>query len=279
MIELSPHLMQNLGKTDPFGAVMRLKGSVFREHKHRRTLRVELDGRGYFVKIHGHTGPLELLKNAFHVRWPVLTAQNERDAIRRLDDLGVPTMRVAGYGCRGTSPAYLESFIITDALDDMVSLEELCIDWGGLTGRARVRLQRTILREVASISRSIHRNGLNHRDFYLCHFLVPAREWSAWRENGGVGIHLIDLHRAQLRSRVPKRWIVKDLAGLLFSSLDAGFTARDYARFLSVYFERPWRRLARRRRFLRRVVRRAIKLYRSERGRPPRLPAGLASYA
>ena len=281
MIELCPHLAECLGNgEDPFDAVLRLEGEVFREHKHRRTLRVELDGRAYFVKIHGNTSSMEILKHAALVRWPVLTAQNERDAIRRLDALGVPTTRIAGYGCRGTSPSRLESFIITDALDETTSLDELVRDWGGLRGHDRVRLRRTLLRKVAAIARNLHKNGLNHRDFYLCHFLVPDRDWSTWREGDPLDVHVIDLHRAQVRSIVPERWVVKDLGGLLFSSLDAGLTGRDYLRFLSVYFGRPWREVvARRSRFFRRIVKRAVKVYRSEHGTDPQLPASLASYA
>ena len=37
---------------DPFVAVEALEGEVFRELEARRTLRTEVAGRGYFVKIH-----------------------------------------------------------------------------------------------------------------------------------------------------------------------------------------------------------------------------------
>ena len=87
-------------------------------------------------------------------------------------------------------------------------------------------------------------------------------------------------HRAQLRRSVPERWVVKDLAGLLFSAFDADVTTREILRFLEVYYACPVREsLVAQRGFLRRVVRRAIRLYRSEHGTPPRLPAGPASFA
>jgi len=280
MIELSPHLASSFGEQDPFDAVMGLQGEVFREHKHRRTVRVVLDGRAYFVKIHGHTSLLEILKNAFRARWPVLTAKNERDAIRRLTSLGIPTMRIAGYGCRGRPPGRLNSFIITDALDGTTSLEEISAAWCGLAGRARFRFQRVVIAEVGRIARTLHRNGLNHRDFYLCHFLLADRDWSQWSPAQPLKIHIIDLHRAQCRRRVPQRWVVKDLAGLLFSSLDAGLTSRDYLRFLEEYDGRPWREIVSRQRGLcRQTVRRAVRLYRAQHGRPPRLPRALASFA
>jgi heptose I phosphotransferase len=258
---------------------MRLEGKVYREHKHRRTLRVELDGRAFFVKVHGHTGPIEIIKHAARGRWPVLTAANERAAIKHLETLGVPTMKIAGYGCRGRTPARLESFIITEALDGMTSLEEVSNGWCGLRGRALLRLQRAAIAEVAGIARTLHENGLNHRDFYLCHFLVPNRDWSAWQPDEPLGMHVIDLHRAQLRRRVPTRLLIKDLAGLLFSALDAGLTDRDYLRFLAAYRPGRLRDTLRRRWMLRWIVIRAVRLYRAERGRSPRLPACLASFA
>ena len=39
-------------------------------------------------------------------------------------------------------------------------------------------------------------------------------------------LYLIDLHRMQLRRKTPSRWIVKDIAGLYYSSMDIGLTKR-----------------------------------------------------
>ena len=49
-------------------------------------------------------------------------------------------------------------------------------------------------------------------------------------------ISVIDLHRAQLRNKVPIRWRDKDLIGLYFSSLNIGLTSRDLFRFMKTYF-------------------------------------------
>ena len=56
-------------------------------------------------------------------------------------------------------------------------------------------------------------------------------------------LSLIDLHRAQIRNRLPRRWRDKDLAALYFSALDIGLTRRDFYRFLRLYFDRPLRRI------------------------------------
>ena len=48
-------------------------------------------------------------------------------------------------------------------------------------------------------------------------------------------LYLIDLHRAQIRQHTPKRWIIKDLAGLYFSSLHFDLTRNDKLRFMKYY--------------------------------------------
>ncbi|MDH3999443.1 MAG: hypothetical protein OET90_11480, partial [Desulfuromonadales bacterium] len=37
------------------------------------------------------------------------------------------------------------------------------------------------------------------------------------------------------RQKTPRRWILKDLAGLYFSSMDIGLTTRDLLRFVKNY--------------------------------------------
>src|SRR5690606_4283685 len=79
----------------------------------------------------------------------------------------------------------------------------------------------------------LHDGGVCHRDFYLCHFLQDAED--------PLKLYLIDLHRALIRRRLGRRWIVKDLGGLYFSALDIGLTTRDLLRFLRVYSGKPLR--------------------------------------
>ena len=57
---------------DPFVEVERLDGQVYRELEGRRTLRTEVGGRGYFVKIHRGIGWGEIAKNLLTAKAPVL---------------------------------------------------------------------------------------------------------------------------------------------------------------------------------------------------------------
>ena len=220
--------------TDPFRRVAELAGEEYRKVKTRRTFRVEIEGRGFFVKHHLGVGWGEIFKNLLMFKAPVVGALNEFNALKRLHKLGIPTMTPAACGCRGENPAKLESFIITEELVDMIDLEGLTSVWKRVP--PPLDLRRSLLRAVADSVRRMHEGGVNHRDCYLCHFLTPRRG-----EDFGKVVYVIDLHRAQLRRRVPRRYLVKDLAGLCFSSFDAGLSRREALRFIKLYAGRPLR--------------------------------------
>jgi len=100
---------------------------------------------------------------------------------------------------------------------------------------------------VARTAKTMHENGINHRDFYICHFLLDTKsllEKNAQQkiqEDKTFHCYLIDLHRCQIRQKVPHRWRVKDLGGLFYSALDIGLTRRDCYRFLKNYTDTPLR--------------------------------------
>lgn len=239
-LRLAPPFDRLWAGQDAFAAVDRLEGEVFRELDGRRTFRTEVEGRGYFVKIHRGVGWGEIVKNLVSLRLPVLGAGNEWRAIRRLEELGVDTMRAVAYGRRGANPAREHSFIVTEELAPTISLEDFCRDWS--TQPPAPALKRALIRRVAAMVGAMHRGGVNHRDCYLCHFLLhldPAPTAVALK------LSVIDLHRAQIRGQTPRRWRDKDLAGLYFSALEIGLTQRDRLRFLRDYFGRPLREVLR----------------------------------
>ncbi len=262
MIDLRPDIRRYFpgSESSVFNRVMSLDGQVFRSVARRRTLRFTLEGKGYFVKLHQGVGWREIFKNILQLRLPVLGARNEWRAIRRLEELGVATMAIAGFGVRGLPPAWLQSFLITDELANTASLEDFCRDWA--VNPPPVKLKRALIEKVANIANSLHNNGVNHRDYYICHFLLNLDAIVAPYDQERLILSLIDLHRVQLRSRTPRRWIVKDLAALHFSSMDIGLTCRDRLRFMRSYRKRPLREIvADERRFWNAVETKAQWLY------------------
>lgn len=217
---------------DPFMEAFRITGEDFRKVKARRTSRFTSGGKGYFIKLHSGIGYREYLKDLLQGKKPVTGAGQEFAALRLLHTIGVPTMQECAFGAKGANPAYERSFLITEELEDMCSLEEL---WQGKGGMELTDPLKYVLAEkLGESAGKMHRAGLNHRDCYICHFLLDRKKY---REKGEVHLHVIDLHRAQIRKKVPKHYLVKDLAGLLFSALDVkGMKKTLLFRFLKGYF-------------------------------------------
>ncbi|MCL2899302.1 lipopolysaccharide core heptose(I) kinase RfaP [Brenneria tiliae] len=234
MIELKPPFASLWKNRDPFKEVDKLDGDIFRALESRRTLRFTLGDQSYFIKIHRGTTLKEALKNLVSLRLPVLGADREWHAIHRLSEAGVDTMRGVGFGQRGLNPLHRHSFIITEDLNPSISLEDYCAEWP--RRRPLLREKRAIIRRVAEMVRKMHAAGVNHRDCYICHFLLHL---PYTRGSDELKISVIDLHRAQIRKKVPARWRNKDLIGLYFSSLDIGLTQTDIFYFLKVYFNQP----------------------------------------
>lgn len=234
MVELKEPFTTLWRGKDAFEEVKKLDGEVFRELETRRTLRFEAAGKSYFLKWHKGTTLKEIVKNLLSLRAPVLGADREWHAIHRLHKLGVDTMCGVGFGEKGLNPLTRTSFIITEDLTPTVSLEDYCADWA--TNPPDVRVKRMIIHRVATMVRDMHAGGINHRDCYICHFLLHLP--FSGREDD-LKISVIDLHRAQIRTRVPRRWRDKDLIGLYFSSMNIGLTRWDIYRFMRVYFNKP----------------------------------------
>lgn len=249
-----------------FAGLLGLKGKVYRQLEGRETLRVELAEQHYFIKKHFGVGWREIFKNLFQLKLPVLGARNEWEALKAFKRLQIPVPELLAYGAKGLNPAKQCSFVLMSEVDKAVSLEDYCRDWFKHKPEFTVKLR--LLIEVAWMVSTMHRAGLNHRDCYLCHFLLKPDSLVF----GRPVIYLIDLHRVQKREFVPFRWQVKDLAGLYFSSMDVGLTQRDLLRFLTAYFGLPWREvLQRKRRLLKRVEAKAHALYEKDFGRPAKM--------
>ena len=202
---------------------------IYRNKEGRKTLRFEYRGKPYFLKLHSGIGWPEIAKNLLQLRLPVVSASTEYRAVLALQRAGVYTMTIGAYARKGWNPAAVRSMIVTAELTGTTSLEDYCADWATVPPAPDVRIR--LIRAVAGIAQRMHRAGVNHRDFYLCHFHLD--EFSL--QEPELRCYLIDLHRAQTRGQVPRRWQVKDLAGLYFSAMDCGLERRDLLRFLRHY--------------------------------------------
>lgn len=231
---LRKDIADHWGDLDPFVQVDRMQGRVYRAVAARRTLRVKILGQPFFLKRHHGVGWVEIFKNLLTLRWPVLGAGTEFRAARALSAAGVSVPEPVAYAESGDNPASRESFLLSVAIEPNVSLEELAQGWLQAPPPARQRWR--LVQAVADTVAGLHAAGVNHRDLYICHFLLRPDSLAKDPE-----LTLIDLHRAQVRAVVPRRWLLKDLGALWFSAADAKPTRRDAYRFIRRYAGRSLR--------------------------------------
>ena len=242
---VSPEVITGYPQLVDFQSVMTATGEYYRDLPTRQTLKITggPHSKALFLKRHLGVGWREIFKNLLQGRLPVIGAENELKAIRRLEQIGVDTLTCVGFGKMGSNPARQQSFIVTEDLTGSLSLEEFTAGWENEKPSAeRVKLKRLVIQRLAMIARQLHESGVNHRDFYICHFHLWRQQWLAVAEKPVIAeemtsprLVLIDLHRVQIRRRLPLRWRLKDLAGLYFSAMDAGLTQRDCLRFIAEY--------------------------------------------
>ena len=251
--------LRSLLGSDVFAALWTLPGKTYRQVERRRTFRfVGPEGAAYFVKLHDGVGWPHILENLFILKPFVLGAHNEFAACRHLAAHGIRVPRAVGFGERGVNPATRRSFVICEALDDFVSLQDIAPDLSGSSTTLDIR--RKMISEIALATRAMHAVGVNHRDYYIWHLMLNTRKFAASNE---VELAIIDLHRAQVRRRVPDRWRKRDLAALLYScwANRIGLNRRDWFRFVRDYTgERPAGLIRRQRRFWESVYLRSIRL-------------------
>ncbi len=240
MVELKEPFKTLWQGKDPFHEIELLTGHVYRALETRKTLRFEIDNVGYFIKIHYGTTTKEVVKNLLSFRLPVLGADREWKAIHRLTEVGVDTMHGVAFGMKGTNPVTITSFIITEELTNTISLEDYCAEWKSQPPGFKPK--RKLIAHLATMVKNMHAAGVNHRDCYLCHFLLHL-PYDPNQDTPKLSV--IDLHRAQIRPGVPLRWRNKDLIGLYFSSLEIGLTRADVLYFMKIYFARPLRDILR----------------------------------
>lgn len=226
---IAPELASMFQGCDPFDVVRHLQGEIYRQMPGRRTLRFVWQDKRYFLKYHEGVGWSEIAKNLMMLKRPVLGASNEVLAMQRLAQLEIPTMTTVAWGQRGWNPACLESFVITQALEDMESLEDVCKRWRS-SGTTPPDV-RPMIERLADVAARMHAGGCVHQDFYICHFL--------WRRDADVMSapwHLIDLHRMLQYRAVPTRLRVKDVAALFYSLCEVSLYDQRHRRCFQDFY-------------------------------------------
>jgi len=172
--------------------------------------------RGAYLKKHHVRTWLTWLRARFGAGPGWTSGRREATNVAMLAECQIAAMPLVAFGERLGTSGLLESFVLTAELHEHRPLDDFVRDRfsvASTSGRCRRHGPWGVLLErVAEVARDFHRAGFHHRDLYACHFFV--------RENpmGQFQVNLIDLQRARHRRWGRRRWLVKDLAQLLYSA-------------------------------------------------------------
>ncbi|MEN6335938.1 MAG: lipopolysaccharide kinase InaA family protein [Phycisphaerales bacterium] len=156
-------------------------------------------------------------------------ASAEREAIDDLVAAGVGVPRVVACGEEWGLLFERRSFLMTEEIRDSQSLERRLPPCFADPATPRVlQARRDYIHRLAGFIQRFHATGRRHRDLYLSHiFCSDAGEFC-----------LIDLARAS-RPFLQRRFQVKDLAQLHYSSPARHFSRTDRMRFYLAYADHP----------------------------------------
>jgi heptose I phosphotransferase len=255
-------------------AVMALEGGeTFRVAPGRSTVRLELDDpaggrRAVYLKRHTGVPWRTKLRRTLSLNPPISLAKHEARGIVRLADIGIASMQRVAVGEEITHGGRRErSCIITEEIAGATQADDYAeAHFSGNPAADQVTAKRRLIDNMADLARRLHGARLSHRDFYLCHIMVRPLE------TGETVLHLIDLQRLTHHRRgIGERWVVKDLAALLFSSWPSPatgirspvFTQTDRLRFARAYFQAD-RLATAHKRLLRKVVAKARRIARHD---------------
>lgn len=189
----------------------------------RIVLADESGPQAFFLKRHGPPRWREYWKAWARLTQPVLGARAEWQAMLWFQELRIPAPLPVILG-----ESEGRSLTLATAIEPHTRLDHWWEDPAADAVWRDPLVRRHWLNKLAAVVRHLHASGLHHQDLYLCHLLLtPARPSE---------LTVIDLGRVQRQPRLARRWRVKDLAQLHFSSPQATLTER--LRFLRAYLGR-----------------------------------------
>lgn len=143
-------------------------------------------------------------------------AEDEAAGICLLMEHGIQTVPLVAWGRSAAG----RGFVITEDLTGYQDAEQAV--------RRGMPLE-PLIEPIAALAARLHGSGLHHRDLYLCHFFVR-------QEAEQIDLRLIDAARVrQLPRWFRQRWIVKDLAQLVYSLCQVGATPDQIDRLFAAY--------------------------------------------
>ena len=150
-------------------SVFALDGEIVAADSMTRTLRVEINGLGYYVKRYAGLGKKPLR------RWfATPRVQLEWENLGHFADWGIPTARLVGYGLQSQGGRFQRGALITAEIPDTTDLS-----WLARNGDLRLKSRRWldgVSRQLADIARRMHSRRFVHGDFKWRNLLVDTSD-------------------------------------------------------------------------------------------------------
>ncbi len=158
---------------------------------------------------------------------------HERYMIKQLSLARIPTPVIVAYSekmffCFERASALITEGIIGQSLEKFVPK----VFHRG-ANREELLQRRRWIRQLAELIGRFHKSGFCHRDLYLSHIFI------GFRNDGEPVFYLIDLARCFKPYLRKRRWVIKDLSALNYSSPARIISNTDRMRFLRAYLDVP----------------------------------------
>ncbi len=172
----------------------------------RRTGRFFLKKRGqgerveFFIKKYRPLPVFSRLKGLFSLKWEHHDGLHEWRALVLFHKNMLPTLIPVAAGRAGRN-----TFCVTLGLKNYERASRLLDEGSRLSASERLSL----IEKIGTYAARMHKKGFAHQDLYLLHFFVKLPDMVPF---------LIDLQRVVIQKNLRRRWAIKDIAQLLFSS-------------------------------------------------------------
>jgi heptose I phosphotransferase len=193
--------------------------------------------QAFYLKWHGASPWKDIIKPLLQFKKPIVGAVNEWNAMHWFARARISSMEPVAVGKSGS-----ETLVVSRSIEKGIKLS----DW--VKTDPDPMMIDSVMRKLASMTRQMHQAGLCHQDFYLGHVIkVDQLEqvsgiWRPWEiqtdasdSYDGFKLYIIDLGRVMKFSKLPERWMIKDLAQLNYSARDLPASSRGA--YAHQYFE------------------------------------------
>lgn len=188
--------------------------------RQRIKFRLTTNGTMVYLKKYTDTPYGKQIKNWIEHKAVKTTAEFDICWCKTLGEAGINTADVVAWGYEKKFLFDSMSFAIVKEIENADSLEKK------LPYFRSFKHKKEFIGKLADFAKKFHDTGLRHRDFYLCHIFYSEKNST---------FTLIDLQRIFKPVIFSKRFQIKDIAQLYYSTSKEYFSKNDRLRFYLRY--------------------------------------------